>query len=156
SNTMRPQQAGSIELNDTALTVYIAATEPPATVDALRSLAIPTALGMVDLEDVAVVEERQGPTSITTEQGRRTATVTVPPASDNLPVATASVTAALEAVDMPDGTSAEVGGVASQQADSFSQLGLAMLAAILIVYVVMVAAFKSLRQPLLLLISVPF
>ena len=156
SNTMRPQQAGSIELNDTALTVYIAATEPPATVDALRSLAIPTALGMVDLEDVAVVEERQGPTSITTEQGRRTATVTVPPASDNLAVATASVTAALEAVDMPDGTSAEVGGVASQQADSFSQLGLAMLAAILIVYVVMVAAFKSLRQPLLLLISVPF
>lgn len=156
SNTMRPQQAGSIELNDTALTVYIAATEPPATVDALRTLEIPSALGMVDLEDIATVEERQGPTSITTEQGRRTATVTVPPASDNLAVATASVTAALEAVDLPDGTSAEVGGVASQQADSFSQLGLAMLAAILIVYVVMVAAFKSLRQPLLLLVSVPF
>ena len=31
-----------------------------------------------------------------------------------------------------------------------------MLAAILIVYVVMVATFKSLRQPLLLLVSVPF
>ena len=156
SNTMRPQQAGSIELNDTALTVYIAATEPPATVAALRALEIPSALGMVELQDIATVEERQGPTSITTEQGRRTATVTVPPASDNLAVATASVTAALEAVDLPDGASAEVGGVASQQADSFSQLGIAMLAAILIVYVVMVAAFKSLRQPLLLLVSVPF
>jgi HAE1 family hydrophobic/amphiphilic exporter-1 len=71
-------------------------------------------------------------------------------------VATASVTAALAAADLPDGASAEVGGVASQQADSFSQLGLAMLAAILIVYVVMVATFKSLRQPLLLLVSVPF
>src|SRR5690606_34218392 len=35
-------------------------------------------------------------------------------------------------------------------------LGLALLAAILIVYVVMVATFKSLLQPLLLLISVPF
>ena len=156
SNTMRPQQAGSIELNDTALTVYIAATEPPATVEALRTLEIPSAQGLVDLEDVATVEERQGPTSITTEQGRRTATVTVPPASDNLAVATASVAAALEEVDLPDGTSAEVGGVASQQADSFTQLGIAMLAAILIVYVVMVAAFKSLRQPLLLLVSVPF
>lgn len=156
SSTMRPQQAGSIELNDTALTVYIAATEPPATIEALRTLEIPSAAGMVKLEDIATVEERQGPTSITTEQGRRTATVTVPPASDNLATATTSVAAALEAVDLPDGTSAEVGGVASQQADSFSQLGLAMLAAILIVYVVMVAAFKSLRQPLLLLVSVPF
>ncbi|MGM7667879.1 efflux RND transporter permease subunit [Microbacterium sp. A93] len=156
SSTMRPQQIGSVELNDTALTVYLAATEPPTTVEALRTLTIPSALGIVQLQDIAAVEQREGPTSITTEQGRRTSTVTVPPASDNLAVATASVAAALEAVDLPDGVSAEVGGVASQQADSFSQLGLAMLAAILIVYVVMVATFKSLRQPLLLLISVPF
>ena len=44
----------------------------------------------------------------------------------------------------------------TQQQDAFGQLGLAMLAAILIVYIVMVATFKSLRQPLLLLVSVPF
>ncbi|WP_067196670.1 efflux RND transporter permease subunit [Microbacterium sp. XT11] len=156
SNTMRPQQAGSVEIDDTALTVYIAAPEPPTTAQALRELAIPTPTGIVQLQDLATVEERNGPTSITTEKGKRTATVTVPPASDNLAVATASVSAALAAVDLPAGAAATVGGVASQQADSFSQLGLAMLAAILIVYVVMVATFKSLRQPLLLLVSVPF
>jgi len=156
SNTMRPQQAGSVELDDTAITVYIAAADPPATIDELRALTIPTPLGVIRLDDVATVEEAEGPTSITTQQGRRTATITVPPSSDNLATATASVTAALDAVELPDGASAEVGGVASQQADSFSQLGLAMLAAILIVYVVMVATFKSLRQPLLLLVSVPF
>lgn len=156
SSTMRPQQVGSVELDDSALTVYIAATEPPATIDELRSLVIPSPRGIISLQDIALVEQREGPTSITTEQGRRTSTITVPPASDNLATATASVTAALAAVDLPDGASAEVGGVASQQADSFSQLGLAMLAAILIVYVVMVATFKSLRQPLLLLVSVPF
>ncbi len=156
SNTMRPQQLGTVEIDDTALTVYLATSEPPATAQALRELTIPTPAGIVQLQDIATVEERNGPTSITTEQGRRTATITVPPASDNLAVATQSVTEALAAVDLPDGASAEVGGVASQQADSFSQLGLAMLAAILIVYVVMVATFKSLRQPLLLLVSVPF
>ncbi|MGO2050589.1 MAG: efflux RND transporter permease subunit, partial [Microbacterium sp.] len=144
------------ELDDTALTVNLAASEPPATVDELRALEIPTAAGIIELQDVATVEQAEGPTSVTTEQGRRTATITVPPSSDNLATATASVTAALEAVDLPDGASAEVGGVASQQTDSFTQLGLAMLAAILIVYVVMVATFKSLRQPLLLLVSVPF
>lgn len=156
SNTMRPQQLGSVEIDDASLTVYLAAPEPPTTAQALRELAIPTPLGVVALQDIATVEESNGPTSITTERGRRTATVTVPPASDDLAVATGSVNQALAAVDLPDGASAEVGGVASQQADSFSQLGLAMLAAILIVYVVMVATFKSLRQPLLLLISVPF
>ncbi|KJL25509.1 Swarming motility protein SwrC [Microbacterium oxydans] len=156
SGTMRPQQAGSVEIDDTALTVYIVTPNPPTTVDALKQLTIPTPTGIVQLQDIATVEQQNGPTSITTEQGRRTATITVPPASDNLATATQSVNTALAAVDLPDGASAEVGGVASQQADSFSQLGLAMLAAILIVYVVMVATFKSLRQPLLLLVSVPF
>jgi len=156
SNTMRPQQVGTVEIDDTALTIYLASAEPPTTAQALRELTIPTPLGVVQLQEIATVEERNGPTSITTEQGRRTATITVPPASDNLAVATQSVNEALAAVDLPDGASAEVGGVATQQADSFSQLGLAMLAAILIVYVVMVATFKSLRQPLLLLVSVPF
>jgi HAE1 family hydrophobic/amphiphilic exporter-1 len=110
----------------------------------------------VRLDQVARVEMAESPTSITTEQGRRTATVTVPPEGDNLAEATAAVDAALAEVDLPDGADAEVGGVAEDQAESFSQLGLAMLAAILIVYVIMVATFKSLRQPLLLLVSVPF
>lgn len=156
SNTMRPQELGTVEIDDTSLSVYMATSEPPATLDALRALTIPSAVGPIALSDIATVEERNGPTSITTERGQRTSTVTVPPASDDLTVATVSVAAALDAVDLPAGATAEVGGVASQQADSFSQLGLAMLAAILIVYVVMVATFKSLRQPLLLLVSVPF
>jgi hydrophobic/amphiphilic exporter-1 (mainly G- bacteria), HAE1 family len=46
--------------------------------------------------------------------------------------------------------------VTSDQNDAFQQLGLALLAAILIVYTVMVATFRSLRQPILLLVSVPF
>lgn len=156
SGAMRPQQAGSVEIDGTALTVYIATEEPPATIDELRALVIPTAAGPVRLEQVATVEMADSPTSITTQQGRRTATITVPPQGDNLAEATAAVDAALAEVDLPDGADAEVGGVAEDQAESFSQLGLAMLAAILIVYVIMVATFKSLRQPLLLLVSVPF
>jgi len=68
----------------------------------------------------------------------------------------ASAFRALAGIELPAGATAGVGGVLSQQADSFQQLGLALLAAILIVYVVMVATFKSLLQPLLLLVSVPF
>ena len=83
--------------------------------------------------------------------GQRTATVTVTPSTDDLATASSAVTTALADVDLPTGADATLGGVVTQQQDAFSQLGLALLAAILIVYIVMVATFKSLRQPLLLL-----
>ncbi|WP_019181530.1 efflux RND transporter permease subunit [Microbacterium yannicii] len=156
SNTMQPQSIGTVEIDDTSLTVYLAASQTPATIDELRQLQIPTAAGPVALEEIATVEESEGPASITTEGGQRTATVAVTPSTDDLAAATSTVTLALEDADLPASADASLGGVVSQQQDSFSQLGLALLAAILIVYIVMVATFKSLRQPLLLLVSVPF
>lgn len=156
ANTMQPRQVGTVELDGTAVKLYLQASSVPGTIDALKALPIPTAAGMLRLDEVATVEQSQGPTSITTQRGQRTATVTVTPATDDLNGASASVRTALVGLDLPTGADAKIGGVLTQQQDAFGQLGLAMLAAILIVYIVMVATFKSLRQPLLLLISVPF
>jgi len=156
ANTMQPRQIGSIEVDETAVTVYLAAAQAPATIDELRALTIPTAAGPVRLDAIATVEQADGPTSITTERGQRTATVTVAPETDDLTAASAAVTAALADTDLPAGADAAVGGVLTQQQEGFAQLGLAMLAAILIVYIIMVATFRSLLQPLLLLVSVPF
>lgn len=154
--TMQPAEAGTVEIDGSSLTIYLQSDQPPATVDELRKMPIPTAAGVVELQSIATVEQSTSPASISTQGGQRTATVTITPATDNLQTATASVQAALADVDLPDGARASMGGVAEDQADAFSQLGLAMLAAILIIYIVMVATFKSLRQPLLLLVSVPF
>jgi HAE1 family hydrophobic/amphiphilic exporter-1 len=156
SGTMQPRSIGSVEIDGTSLTVFLAASQPPATLDELRALEIPSATGPVRLDSIATVAESEGPTSVTTERGLRTATVTVTPSTDDLNAASAAVTTALEDADLPSGADAEIGGVLADQTDAFTQLGLAMLAAILIVYIVMVATFKSLRQPLLLLVSVPF
>ena len=156
SNTMQPRQAGTVEIDGRGVTVYVAADNPPATVDALRALEIPSAGGTVRLDEIATVEQSQTPPSITTARGLRTATVTVTPTTDDLGSSSASVNAALADVQLPEGATAKVGGAVTSQQDAFGQLGLALLAAILIVYVVMVATFKSLRQPLELLVSVPF
>ncbi|MGO1956431.1 MULTISPECIES: efflux RND transporter permease subunit [unclassified Microbacterium] len=153
---MQPQQAGTIELDDRSVTIYLASDEPPMTISELQDLDVPTASGVIALDEIAEVTESSSPASITTVEGRLTATITVPPSSDDLTVATASVQQAIDAAELPEGASADIGGVATEQQDSFTQLGIAMLAAILIIYVVMVATFKSLRQPLLLLVSVPF
>ncbi|GLJ95343.1 efflux RND transporter permease subunit [Microbacterium dextranolyticum] len=156
ANTMQPRQIGTVEIDGTAVTVYLQTASVPATIDQLRAFEVPTAAGLRRLDQIATVAESQGPTTITTQRGQRTATVTVTPSTDNLNTASASVRAALTGLDLPTGANAKIGGVITQQQDAFGQLGLAMLAAILIVYIVMVATFKSLRQPLLLLVSVPF
>ncbi len=153
---MNPSAVGSVVVDEKTLSIYILNDSAPTTIEELRDFSIPTARGIVPLSDLATVEQTNGPSSITTIKGVRSATVAITPNSDDVGTASAAVSTALAATTLPAGTSAEIGGVTAQQADAFSQLGLALLVAILIVYVVMVATFKSLRQPLLLLVSVPF
>ncbi|MFS0729329.1 efflux RND transporter permease subunit [Curtobacterium sp. 1P10AnD] len=151
-----PRDTGSVEIDDATLDVYIADPNPPQTIAALKKLSIPTSTGEVPLSDLATVEQSEGPTTITTSNAVRTATITVTPDATNLGAAVQNVTAAVDALKLPKGASASIGGVASSQSSAFSQLFLAILVAILIVYVIMVATFRSLLQPLLLLVSVPF
>jgi HAE1 family hydrophobic/amphiphilic exporter-1 len=156
TGVLNPSATGTVEIDEKTLSIYIAAEDKPATIAEIKRYPIPTADGEVRLSSLAKVSVEDGPASITTEQGQQTATVTVTPNGDDVGTASTEVANALADVELPSSASTELGGVTSQQSDAFSQLGIALLAAILIVYVVMVATFKSLRQPLLLLVSVPF
>ncbi|GAA4284663.1 efflux RND transporter permease subunit [Brevibacterium daeguense] len=110
----------------------------------------------IELDEVADVREELTPPSITHSDGLRSATVSVTPGGDDLGAASAEVSATLAGAELPEAVSAEIGGASAEQQESFQQLGLAMLAAILIVFVILVATFKSLLQPLILLVSIPF
>ncbi|CAN5250502.1 efflux RND transporter permease subunit [soil metagenome] len=156
TEAMLPASIGSVVIDAKTLQIYVTNPKAPVTIQELRDFQIPTNQGLVALSTLATVEQVDGPSSITTIRGVRSATVTVTPSSDDTGTASAQVQQAVDKVDLPDGATAELGGVTSQQNDAFSQLFLALLAAILIVYTVMVATFRSLRQPLLLLVSVPF
>jgi multidrug efflux pump subunit AcrB len=156
SQAMQPTSAGTIVIDETTITIYIATDNRPASIEELSGLEVPTLLGPVRLDTLASVQEVDGPSTITSVRGQRSATVAITPASDNIGTASAEVTTMLAETDLPAGTTATLGGVSADQGTAFQQLGLAMLAAILIVYIVMVATFRSLRQPLLLLVSVPF
>ncbi|CAN5192666.1 efflux RND transporter permease subunit [soil metagenome] len=156
TQAMNPSATGSVVIDGKTLSIYVNNSSAPTTTDALKAFSIPTATGVVPLSDLATVSTVNGPSSITTIKGLRSATLSVTPSTDNTGSASAIVSAAVAKAKLPASATATLGGVTTQQGDSFSQLGLALLAAILIVYVVMVATFKSLRQPLLLLVSIPF
>ncbi|POH69404.1 hydrogenase expression protein [Cryobacterium zongtaii] len=156
SQAMQPSTIGSIVIDEATLSVYLQSGSSPTTTAELAALQIPTPAGLVPLDSLAAVQQVDGPSTLTTTKGLRTATISATPNSDDLGTATAQVTTALADTELPTGATASLGGVSADQTDAFQQLGIAMLVAILIVYIVMVATFRSLLQPLLLLVSVPF
>ncbi len=156
ASTMRPTSIGKVNIDNVETPIYIVKTDIPETVAEVEAINIPTATGLIKLSSIAKIEEVEVPVSISSEKGDRTAKVSLTPSGDNLGAISADVTKRLEDVSLPAGTTATIGGVSASQAESFGQLGLALLAAIAIVFVVMVATFSSIIQPLILLISIPF
>ena len=156
SQQLRPQPIGALNLEGKDVDIFIANQQIPETIGEVEQILIPAATGPVQLSSIANIEEVLKPRTITSALGDRTATVSIASNFDDLGAVTEQINEALDEVELPAATEAIVGGVAADQAESFSQLGLALLAAIAIIYIVLVATFGSLIQPLILLISIPF
>ncbi len=118
--------------------------------------AVKTKAGPLTLGEVATVALVEAPAQITRVDGARTATITATPNGADLGATSTELKKAVAGLQLPDGVTVRIGGVSQQQQDSFVQLGLAMLVAIGIVYLIMVGTFGSLVQPLILLVSIPF
>ncbi|MEY4043671.1 MAG: hypothetical protein RL529_1238, partial [Actinomycetota bacterium] len=153
---MKPSSIGKVNIDSVETSIYVVKTDIPDTVAKVRNIQIPTSTGITKLSSIAKIEEVLVPVSIKSEKGDRTANVSLTPSGKNLGAISADVTKRLATVELPTGTTASIGGVSASQADSFAQLGLALLAAIAIVFIVMVATFASIIQPIILLISIPF
>ncbi|GAA2264050.1 hydrogenase expression protein [Streptomyces ruber] len=149
---VRGTTSGTATLDDTERDIVIKSAKPADTLAELRALP----LGPVKLGDIADVELVDGPVAITRIDGQRAATVTASPTGDNTGAVSADLTRKLDALDLPAGATATVGGVTEEQDEAFMNLFLAMLAAIAIVFMLLVATFRSLIQPLILLVSIPF
>ncbi|BDH04162.1 efflux RND transporter permease subunit [Streptomyces seoulensis] len=152
AQSVRGVPAGKAVLDDTERDVVVRSAHPAATLAQLKGLR----LGAVKLGDIATVKLVDGPVSMTRIDGQRAATVTAKPTGDNTGAVSAQLQTKIKALKLPAGATAEIGGVSSDQDDAFKNLGLAMLAAIAIVFMLLVATFRSLVQPLILLVSIPF
>ncbi|MFJ4512720.1 efflux RND transporter permease subunit [Streptomyces sp. NPDC088817] len=152
TQAVKGTNAAKAMLDDTERNVVIRSAKPATTLDELKNLR----LGPVKLGDIATVKLVDGPVSMTRIDGQRAATITAKPTGDNTGAVSADLQSKIDALKLPAGATAEIGGVTSDQSDAFKNLGLAMLAAIAIVFMLLVATFRSLAQPLILLVSVPF
>jgi HAE1 family hydrophobic/amphiphilic exporter-1 len=139
--------------------VSIRVVPPPGTADspaALGSLPVPTAAGTVPLSSLATLQLVQGPQSVSRIGGQRTATITGTITANDTRAVQSRVDSALSHASLPAGASTSQGGVFQQLNSVLQQFVVAILAAIGLVYLVMVATFRSLLKPLILLVAIPF
>ncbi|MFD3457512.1 efflux RND transporter permease subunit [Streptomyces sp. NPDC058691] len=156
TQAVRGTTVGKAVLDDTERDVRVTSEQDATTLAGLKALTIATPAGPVKLGKVADVVEAPGPVQKTRIDGARAATITATPTADNTGAVSTALQNKIKSLDLPKGATAEIGGVSSDQGDAFGGLALAMLAAVAIVFMLLVGTFRSLVQPLVLLVSIPF
>src|SRR5438477_1043204 len=126
------------------------------TADALGRMPIPTAARVVPLSTLATIQLVSGPQSVNRVNGDRDATITGSITGNNTSAVQADVNRALKNASLPAGATTSTGGVFAQLSTVLTQFVVALLVAIGLVYLILVATFRSLLKPLILLVSIPF
>ena len=108
------------------------------------------------LRDVATVEKTVSLNTINRDQQRRCVTVTAGIADgSNVTLVSSDVTAAVNAMELPEGVTVSFDGENEAIMEAMGQVLLMLLLGILLVYFVMVAQFQSLREPFIVMFTIP-
>ncbi len=127
----------------------------------IAALPIVTADGQIlPASALAAVEVTAGPTEIRRVERQRTVTLRVSPSAampleQALDILESEVIAPLEAEGVPPGVQLRLSGTADQLTQTFNEMVLDLLLAVVIVYLVMAVLFESFIFPLIILFAVP-
>lgn len=122
----------------------------------LRQIPLTTPSGMViPAGSVVNLQRREGPSQIQRKNQQRILTVSAALQKRDLGSTVRDLDAELRKIDLPDGYSFNYGAEYEEQEEAFQQMLIAMILAITLVYMVMAAQFESLRDPFIILFSIP-
>ncbi len=159
SNTETKEVLTTVEKDGETLDVIIQQDQQaePKSIDELLETEIATPMGMsMPLSELVTVEEGTTLNTLARSEGQYYASVSATIIGDDISTATADADAAIDDLDFPDGVTTGVAGVAADMNETFTQLGIAMLAAIAIVYFILVVTFGEGAAPFAILFSLPF
>ncbi|MGO1987722.1 efflux RND transporter permease subunit [Mammaliicoccus vitulinus] len=147
------------KLNDDGKSIDVKLTKKEETdwsEDKLENTKITSPLGKdVKLSDIATLEKTTSPDTITRENDKISVSVDAKITADDVAKVTTDVNQKVSKVDTPAGVDLNVGGTNDDINEAIEQLVLAMAAAILIVYLVIVLTFKGGLAPFSILFSLP-
>lgn len=110
---------------------------------------------IMPLKAVATIERKQGEREIHRENRRRYISIAANIEGRDLGSVTADIKSQLARVSIPAGIFVSIAGLYQSQQESFAQLYCILIAGAMLVYLVMVAQFRSLKQPLAIFSAVP-
>jgi len=147
------------KLNDDGKSIDVKLTKKEETdwsEDKLENTKITSPLGKdVKISDIATLEKTTSPDTITRENDKISVSVDAKITADDVAKVTTDVNQKVSKVDTPAGVDLNVGGTNDDINEAIEQLVLAMAAAILIVYLVIVLTFKGGLAPFSILFSLP-
>jgi HAE1 family hydrophobic/amphiphilic exporter-1 len=148
----------NVEVDGKDYKVYVNAdSEAYSSIKDMENATITSPLGMeVKIKDVAKIEKGTSPNSIMRIDGKMVVTVSANILTDNVQSASDSISKKIDTLKLPEGVKVTFGGVTEQIADTFGQLGIAMIAAVAIVYFILVVTFGGGLAPFAVLFSLPF
>ena len=150
------QTVATVPVNGRTLDVMLTGSSGDVdSVDKVRSLTVAGPLGVAQLRDVASVEVKDGPVTISRIDGQRSASITGSITSDDTQAVGLLIQEKIDGLAIPPGVEVTSGGVFAQIAEGFQDIFLAMAIGIVLVYLVMVASLGSLRNPFVIVTSLP-
>ena len=109
----------------------------------------------VPVASLVHMERREGPVSIDRKDQERIVTVNANFADRDLGSIIAGIESGVRQIPLPPDFAILFGGEYEEQQKAFNELLLCLILAVLLVYMVMAAQFESLRDPLVILFSIP-
>jgi HAE1 family hydrophobic/amphiphilic exporter-1 len=124
-------------------------------IDAVRNLSIVGRAGSAMLGNIANVSFQKGPVSISRTNGVRSASIRGLITDKDTQAIGRNIQDRIDALILPLGVEITTGGIFNQIAEGFQDIFLAMAIGIALVYLVMVASLGSLRNPFIIVMSLP-
>ncbi|PKB84021.1 MAG: hypothetical protein BZY88_00930 [SAR202 cluster bacterium Io17-Chloro-G9] len=150
------QTVSEADLEDITLDVVLRGNpEDVDNIEKLQSMNIESPLGLVKLGTVSQIAMERGPVSISRFDGDRSATITGGIVTADTQAVGREVQAKIESLGIPPGIQVRTGGIFQQIAEGFEDVFTAMAVGVILVYLVMVASLGSLRNPLVIVLSLP-
>ena len=150
------QTVTQIEVDGQPVDVVLSArTDSVDSLESLSSVMVSGPLGSIPLSELASLVEIKGPVTIIRTDGTRSASITGSITSDDAQAVGQEIQQIIDGLSLPPGVGVTNGGIFAQITEGFQSIFLAMIVGIVGVYLVMVASLGSLRNPFVIITSLP-
>ncbi|MGG2108320.1 MULTISPECIES: efflux RND transporter permease subunit [Lysinibacillus] len=159
SNNTSKEVLTSVRYNGEDIDVIVQRDAKAAalSIDDVLATEVKTALGTtMTIGELVDVEKGTTLNSLSRSKGEYFATVSGTVIDEDISKATSAADKKIDKLDLPKGVTTGVSGVAADMQETFTKLGIAMLAAIAIVYFILVVTFGEGLAPFAILFSLPF